>query len=103
MAAFETFNPIYTQGVTVAPAAVSAYTVNNWIGSKSLCLTNLGTVICYVRTFKFSDGVKAATTADYPVPFGQVTITKAEDHDAVSYIVVGGVVGSLHIIPGEGF
>ena len=79
MAAFETFNPIYTQGVTVAPAAVSAYTVNNWIGSKSLCLTNLGTVICYVRTFKFSDGVKAATTADYPVPFGQVTITKAED------------------------
>ena len=103
MAAFETFNPAYTQGVTVAPVAVSAYTANMGLNSKSLCLTNLGTVIVYVRTFKLSDGVKAATTADYPVPFSQVTLTKAEDHDAIAYIVVGGVAGSLHIIPGEGF
>ena len=100
MAAFETFNPAYTQGITVAPGAVAA---NSTIGlnSKSLCLTNLGTIIVYVRTYKSSDGTKSATTADYPVPFGQVTITKPDDHDAITYI--GGVGGSLHVIPGEGF
>jgi len=100
MAAFETFNPAYTQGITVAPGAVAASSTIG-LNSKSLCLTNLGTVIVYVRTYKSSDGVVAATTKDYPVPFGQVTITKAEDHDAISYI--GAVGGSLHIIPGEGF
>ena len=103
MAAFETFNPAYTQGVIVAPTNVSAYTSNMGLNSKSLCLTNLGTVIVYVRTFKLSDGVKTATTSDYPVPFSQVTITKPDDHDAIAYIVVGGIAGSLHIIPGEGF
>ena len=100
MAALETFNPAYTQGITVAPGAVAASSTIG-LNSKSLCLTNLGTVIVYVRTYKSSDGVKAATTADYPVPFAQVTITKPEDHDAISYI--GAVGGSLHIIPGEGF
>jgi len=100
MAALQTFNPAYTQGITVAPGAVAA---NSVIGatSKSLCLTNLGTVIVYVRTYKASNGVKAATTADYPVPFGQVTITKEQDHDSLTYI--GAVGGSLHVIPGEGF
>lgn len=102
MAVFETFNPAYGAGITVAPTNVAANSTIGF-GSKSLCLTNLGTVVCYVRTFKRSDGVLAATTADYPVPFGQVTITKFDDHDAISYIVVGGVAGSLHIMPGEGF
>ena len=100
MAALEPFNPAYTQGITVAPGAVAASSTIG-LNSKTLCLTNLGTIVVYVRTYKASDGAKSATTADYPVPFGQVTITKAEDHDTITYI--GGVGGSLHIIPGEGW
>jgi hypothetical protein len=102
MAAMQTFSPAYAAGTTVAPTNVSASTIIG-LNSKSLCLTNLGTVIVYVRTFNRQNGVVAATTADYPVPFSQVTITKPDDHDAISYIVAGGVAGSLHIIPGEGF
>ena len=101
MAALETFNPAYTQGITVAPGAVAASSTIG-LGSKSLCLTNLGTISVYVRTYKASDGAKSATAADYPVlPLTQVTITKAEDHDTLTYI--GAVGASLHAIPGEGW
>ena len=101
MAALETFNPAYTQGITVAPGAVAASSTIG-LNSKSLCLTNLGAITVYVRAYKTSDGVKTATAADYPVlPLTQVTITKAEDHDALTYIGAAGA--SLHVIPGEGW
>lgn len=101
MAVLEPFNPAYTRGITVAPGAVAASSTIGR-GSKTLCLTNLGTVVCYVRTYLAADGTVAATAADYPVPVGgQVTITKFQDHDAISYIGAAG--GSLHIIPGGGW
>ncbi len=99
MAVDATFAPSYTKGVTVAPGVASASTTIG-AGSKSLCLTNLSTVVCYVRVSSVS---ASATTADYPVPAGaQVTISKPQDDGIVSYITAAGT-SSLHIIPGEGF
>ena len=98
MTIIATFAPTYTKGVAVSPAASSASTQVGE-GSKTICLTNTGTGICYVRT-----GVSgvAATTADYPVLAGsQVTISKPQDHTHVAYISAAGT--TLHIIPGEGF
>lgn len=93
-----TFAPAYTQGQTVSPAAASA-SVAIGRGAKTICLTNTGSAICYVRT-----GVSgvAATTADYAVPVGyQVTISKPQDHTHLAYISAAGT--TLHAIPGEGF
>ena len=99
MAVDQTFNPSYGRGVTVAPATTSASTVIG-AGSKSLCLTNLGAAVCYVRT---GPAGTVATAADYPVPVGaQVSITKFQDDTTVAHITTAGT-GSLHIIPGEGF
>ena len=101
MAALETFNPQYTQGITVAPGAVAASSTIG-LNCKTLCLTNLGAITVYVRTYKASDGAKSATTADYPVlPLTQVTITKPDNHDTLTYIGAAGA--SLHVIPGEGW
>jgi hypothetical protein len=99
MAIDETFAPGYTKAQIVAPGTVSASTLIGK-GSKSLCLTNLGTVLCYVRV---STGTFAATSADYAVlPGAQVSISKAQDDDTVSYVTGTGAT-SLHIMPGEGF
>jgi hypothetical protein len=93
------FMPAFTQGITVAPGTSSA-TSTIGAGSKSLCLTNFGSVTCYVRA-GFA-GI-SATTADYPVlPNTQVTIEKFQDFTTVAYITASGT-GSLHIMPGEGF
>lgn len=97
---FETspFSPSYGRGITVAPGAASASTdvAGN---SQTLCLTNLGANVCYVR---MSDVAVAATTADYPIPGGaQVTITKPREYDLLTHISAAGT--TLHIIPGEGF
>lgn len=102
MAILETFAPAYGTGVIVAPTNVSANSILGY-NTKTICLTNLGGVVCYVRTFARANGIVAATTADYPVPFAQVTISKPDDHDSIAYIVVGAVAGSLHIMAGEGF
>ena len=99
MALIETFQPAYTQGVLVSPGAASASSTIGR-GSKSLVLSNVGSVLVYVRV-----GLSriSAATSDYPVlPATQVSIAKAQDFDTVAYIApLGG--GSLHIIPGEGF
>jgi hypothetical protein len=94
-----TFNPAYTKGITVAPTSVSAAsTIGD--GSKSLCLTNLGSFVVYVRAG--TSGV-VATQADYPVlPLTQVSISKSQDKTHVAYVTASGT-GSLHIIAGEGF
>jgi hypothetical protein len=93
------FIPKYTLGQTVAPTTTAA-SVTLGVGSKSLCLTNLGSVLIYVRA---SSSGAAATAADYPVPVGsQVTIGKFQDDSVLSYVSESGT-GSLHIIQGEGF
>ena len=99
MAVVQTFNPAYTQGTTIS-VTTSSSPVLRGFGSASLCLTNLGDEVVYVRVSK---GTVAATTADYPVmPLGQVTITKDQDMDTVSAITASGTT-SLHVIAGEGF
>lgn len=92
------FQPSYTLGQVVAPAAAAA-SITIGAGSKQLCLTNLGSNICYVRV---GTGTIAATTADMAVPPGvQITISKAQDDSVLSHISALGT--SLHVIPGEGF
>lgn len=99
MAVLETFDPAYTRGQTISVTSTSA-PITIGLGTKSLCLTNLGTTACYVRV---STGTVAATAADYPVLAGtQVTITKSQDMDTVSAVTASGTT-SLHVIPGEGF
>lgn len=92
------FAPAYTQGQTVTAAAAAA-SIEIGKGAKSLCLTNTGSNIGYVRTGV--SGVEATAT-DYPVLAGiQTVISKPEDHDTLSYISASGT--TLHAIPGEGF
>lgn len=99
MTVIAAFAPSYTKGITVAPGVASASSTIG-LGSKSLCLTNLSAVVCYVRV---STGAATATAADYPVPpNAQVSISKPQDNDTVSYVTTAGS-ASLHIIPGEGF
>jgi hypothetical protein len=94
-----TFNPSYTKGVTVSPTAVSAAS-DVGAGSKSLCVTNLGSVVVYVRVG--TTGV-VATASDYPVlPLTQISISKDQDATHVAYVAASAT-GSLHILPGEGF
>ncbi len=99
MTILASFNPRYGSGVTVAPGVASAESPLP-AGEKSICLTNLGTVACYVRV-GFSG--LTATAADYPIPpSAQVVITKAQDQSAIAYVTASGT-ASLHIMTGEGF
>lgn len=94
-----TFNPSYTKGITVAPSTVSAASAIGF-GSKTLCITNLGSFVVYVRV---GDSDVVATAADYPIlPLTQLSIGKNQDETHVAYVTSSGT-GSLHIIPGEGF
>jgi len=97
---FETspFTPAYGRGVTVTPAAASA-SVTIGGNSQTLCLTNLGANVCYIR---MSDVAVSATHSDYPIPGGaQVTITKPREYGLLTHVSAAGT--TLHIIPGEGF
>lgn len=91
------FNPSYTKGQVVTPAA-AAVSVALDNSTRSVCLTNLGAAVCYVRV---GTGTIAATTSDYPIPSGaQVIISKGEDDNVLSHISAAGT--TLHIITGEG-
>lgn len=99
MAVQATFDPAYGSGITVAPTNTSASSTLGR-GSKSLVLTNLGSVTVYVRVGEMS---ATATVADYPVLSGtQVSISKPQDGAVVAYITASGT-GSLHIMAGEGY
>ena len=98
MAVYAPFQPSYSKGQVLAPAAASA-SVPIGLGSKQLALTNLGANVCYVRT---SSGASTATTADYAIPSGaHVVISKDQDHDTLAHISAAGT--SLHVIPGDGW
>jgi hypothetical protein len=101
MTVMATFNPAWGSGTTASVTASSGNVLRG-LGSKTLCLTNLGTDVAYVRTGVGSG--TTATTADYPVlPLAQVTITKGMDDDYVAYICAATQSTSLHIMSGEGF
>ena len=96
-----TFMPRYGGALTVVTSAASGTTKFDGIHSQSMQLTNLGSVTVYVRVGK--DTLGDASIADSPVLAGtQVSITKADDADAISYISPDGA-GSLHFMAGEGF
>lgn len=98
MAALQPFSPSYAQGKTVIPAA-SAASTTIVKDALSVCLTNLGENICYVRIG--ASGI-IATVADFPVLAGeQITLTKKSDDDTISYISALGT--TLHVITGEGW
>lgn len=93
------FAPGFGHGIVLSATASSANAEIN-AQSQTLCLTNLGTDVCYIKLSETS--TDAATTADYPVPGGaQVTISKNRDYSRIAYISAVGT--SLHVMPGEGF
>lgn len=93
------FAPSYGNGTVVSAGAVSANAAIS-IKSQTLCLTNLGSGVCYIRLSE--DASDTASTADYPLPGGaQVSITKPYDYNRIAYISADGT--DLHILPGEGF
>jgi len=98
MSVLAPINPAYTQGQTVAAAAVAAsVSVNK--AAKQIAVTNLGNNVAYVRT---GTGAIAAATSDMPVlPGTQVTLTKGDNQETFSYISAAGT--TLHVIPGEGW
>lgn len=99
MTVLATFNPSYGSGQAVAPGAASAR-VQLGSGQKTVCITSLNAVQCYVRV---GDSSVTASSADYPIPAnGQVTITKGQDSYYIAFIAPAGG-GSLHIMTGEGF
>lgn len=99
MTVVATFAPSYGKAQIPSPSTVSA-SVTIGAGSKSLCLSNLGINLCYVRV---SFGASTASSADYALPPGaQVSISKPQDADTVSFVTGTGTT-SLHIMPGEGF
>jgi len=98
MSVLAPFNPAYTQGQTVNPAAVAASIAVN-ASAKQLTITNLGNNVAYIRT---GTGTIAATTADMPtLPGTQVSLTKGGGQAVLSHISAAGT--TLHIIPGEGW
>lgn len=94
------FNPAWGKGLTVAPGVASARSSIDPLGrSDSVCVTNLSSVTCYIRTGNSS---AVATTADYPVPANsQVTIRKFQEDTHIAYITAAGN-SSLHVIIGDG-
>lgn len=94
------FNPAWGKGVTVTPGTTSARSSIDPLGrSDSVCLTNLSSVTCYIRT---GNSTATATTADYPVPANsQVTIRKDQYDTHIAYITASGS-ASLHVIIGDG-
>lgn len=98
MASLQSFLPAYASGATVAPSTSSGSSEKGK-GNQSILLTNLGSVVVYVRV---GDSTVTATTADYPVlANSQVSISKGSNDSHVAYITASGT-GSLHIMAGEG-
>jgi hypothetical protein len=98
MTVLQTFAPAYGSGVSVTATGTSAASV---VGgeSKSLCITNTGTNIGYVRV---GTSTATASAADYPIVAGaQVTITKPQDSTHCAYFSSAGT--TFHIMGGEGF
>lgn len=94
----EPFIPNYGTGVTLA-AGASALNTPIHEDAKSVCITNLGANVAYV---KMGNSSSVATTSDYPVlPFTQVVLTKVPGHTTLSYISASGA--SLHVMTGEGW
>lgn len=102
------FAPHY--GATVAAVtAAGVVNVNVPAGDKQLLLTNVGTVLAFVRV-KPSGVVTDASATDMPLPAGtQRIITKdggdpdpAQGQTVVS-VFAAGVGSTVYVTPGEGF
>lgn len=96
----EAFYPGYTQGITITAGAASANgAVDSNTKRRSVCVTNLGAAVAYVRC---GGSTVVATTADFPVLAGtQVTIGKEADFTHIAVIAPSGT-PDVHAIPGSG-
>jgi len=93
------FAPGYGHGAVLTATATSANAAID-AASQTLCLTNLGSAVVYIKLSE--DSTDTASTADYPIPGGaQVSITKNRNYNRIAYISADGT--SLHVLPGEGF
>ena len=103
------FGPYYGKTQTAAVNGAGAFT-GLPASSKQLVLTNVGTVVIYVRATIASDAT-AASAADMPVlPNSQITISKSgNDTDGspqgwtrLAYFSAGAG-SSLSVTPGDGW
>ena len=99
MAYDQTFAPAYGTGsvnITISTSAQIAIPQ----GTKSLVLTNLGSVTIYVRV---GFDPTTASVADYPILSGcQASISKDIQHDVIAFVSPEGS-SSLHVMLGEGY
>lgn len=90
------FYPTFGTG-SIESVTDSSATEDIETGVESLCLTNLDSTACYVRTAVDS---ATATTADYAIPGNtQVVIRKNPSHNKLAYITASGTT-SLHVMTG---
>jgi hypothetical protein len=99
------FAPLY--GQTQAAATIAgAVNVNVPSGPKQLLLTNVGTVLAFVRVKP--NGVAAdASATDLPLPAGAQRIISKEDGGNGQAVVVSvfssGAGSTVYVTPGEGY
>lgn len=97
MNTLEPFTPNYGLGSNVTASSTSAI-VPVSSSSNSICITNTGANIAYIRT-----GVTSATAliSDYPIlPYSQAIVTKPLNQNVTAYMSPLGT--TLHIICGAG-
>lgn len=94
------FSPAFGSGSVVTPSGTSAQISLGKNNTQTVCLTNLGGNVCYVRLGE--SGTVTATTSDYPVPpNSQVVITKSVDQVTLAHISAAGT--TLHVMTGSGY
>ena len=94
----EPFAPTYGSGKTLT-AGVASLTTSVHEDAKSICITNTGANIAYVR---IGNSSSVATTADYPILAGdQAIITKTQGDNTLAYISAAGT--TLHVMVGQGW
>lgn len=100
MSALQPFNPKYTSGQNVAPAAASGF-ITIGKGEKQVRLVNTGAAACQVR-LGTGGAALVATAADFHLPAGATeVITKDQDHDTLAHISATGT--TLNVMVGEGW
>jgi hypothetical protein len=100
------FNPYYGRTVSVASTAGAVQTTIEPVG-KQLLLTNVGTVLCFVR-IRPNGNTTVASVADLPLPANSQRIITRSGNDSVSQgevtvdVFSTGAGSTVYITPGEG-
>lgn len=101
MSAKQPFSPHYGTN-QILTAAAGALVANIDPVDKNVRIVNTGSNIAYIRIYASTTTAQVATTADFPIPAGVISIiTKADGQDRMSYISATGT--TLQVMSGEGW